>query len=135
VVVLVTLYVGAVRSLSFFVLQTQHHSTEVREANELKVGMAVLLPVIGSVVLVVLFYFLDWISYLLVIVFSLSSFVCVTYALSPFFSTLARRLHLSPEYRFVSKPLCTRAQHTHNTRTHAPGSFRFGRRGCQPRRS
>jgi hypothetical protein len=122
VVVLVTIFVGAVRSLSFFVLQSQHHSTEAREANELKVGMAVLLPVIGSVMLVVLFYFLDWISYLLVVVFSLSSFVSVTYALSPFFAVLARKLHLSPEYRCVSallrgvSALDTRAQHTH---THA----------------
>lgn len=90
------------RSLSFLVVQTQHHTNEVREANELKVHTAVLLPIVGSIMLVALFYFLDQLSILLVIIFSFSSFVSITYALAPAFGLLARKLRLAPDYQYVT---------------------------------
>jgi hypothetical protein len=121
VVVLGTLFVGATRSLSFFVVQAQQHSVEAREANDVKIYMAVLLPVVGSAMLMVLFYFLDQLSLLLVGLFSFSSFVSVTYALSPLFCAIARRLRLAPEYQYALACLHTHA-HTRTrtrTRTHA----------------
>jgi Na+-transporting NADH:ubiquinone oxidoreductase subunit NqrB len=117
VVVLATLFVGAARSLSFLVVQTQQQSPEVREANELKIYMAVLLPVIGSAMLVVLFYFLDQLSVLLVGLFTLSAFVSVTYALSPLCAIIVRWTRLAPEYKYTSS---TTHAHTHtHTSTHA----------------
>ncbi|ELR23636.1 signal peptide peptidase, partial [Acanthamoeba castellanii str. Neff] len=101
VVVLATLFIGAARSLSFLVVQTQQQSPEVREANELKIYMAVLLPVIGSAMLVVLFYFLDQLSVLLVGLFTLSAFVSVTYALSPLCAIIVRWTRLAPEYKVL----------------------------------
>lgn len=106
VVVLCTLYAGAVRSLSFLAVQTQRGAADAREANELKAYTAVLLPVLGSVMLVVLFFYLDWLSTFLVIVFSISSFVSVTYALSPMFDLLASKLRLPPEYQYLTLPQC-----------------------------
>jgi hypothetical protein len=117
VVVLGTLFVGATRSLSFFVAQAQQHSVEAREANDVKIYMAVLLPVVGSAMLMGLFYFLDQLSLLLVGLFSFSSFISVTYALSPLCGAIARRLRLAPEYQYALS--CTRARtHTH-THAHA----------------
>ncbi len=119
VVVLATLFVGAARSLSFLVVQTQHQSPEVREANELKIYMAVLLPVIGSAMLVVLFYFLDQLSVLLVGLFTLSAFVSVTYALSPLCAIIVRWTRLAPEYKYYPSTPHTHTRHAHTTRTHA----------------
>jgi len=99
VVVIFTLFLGAMRSLSFLSFQAQQLSSEDREASEVKLYFAIVMPVLGSAMLLILFYFLDWLSVALVILFSISCFFAVVFFLDPVFTYAARKFQLQPEFR------------------------------------
>lgn len=104
VVVMCTIFYGAVRSLNLFIAQLGHSAgaRQAREAHDMKPYMAVLLPIIGSVMLMVLFFFLDWLGNFLIIVFAISSFISTTYALNPMFDFITQKLRLPSECQFPS---------------------------------
>jgi len=101
VVVIFTLFLGAMRSLSFLSFQAQQLSSEDREASEVKLYFAIVMPVLGSAMLLILFYFLDWLSVALVILFSISCFFAVVFFLDPVFTYAARKFQLQPEFRYA----------------------------------
>ncbi len=103
IVVLITLVIGAVRSLSFFVGSSRVQTTSTnKDSNELKWTTAILMPVLGSVVLLILFWWLEQLKYLLIAVFCFSSFVSLLFIFSPLLDKIARWTNLPPEYRYPS---------------------------------
>lgn len=86
----VTIFIGARRSLSFY--KTAFDGTtaigqamEEASGNEIKIATAILLPVFGSLVLLALFYFLDWLKYVLLVIFTLACFVSILAVFTPFY--------------------------------------------------
>ena len=64
--------------------------------------MALILPAVGSLMLVLLFFFLHILYYFLVGVFSIASCVGVTYVTLPLTELVVRKLNFLPaEWRFA----------------------------------
>lgn len=64
------------------------------EQGFISLRMAIVLPIFGSLVLIILFYFLDWMSYLFVFFIFLSSLFSLTFVLTP---TAERLVARAPE--------------------------------------
>jgi len=62
------------------------------ENNTVKTRTAIIMPIIGSIFLVLLFYFMHWIVYLLLVVMSLSSLSAVSYVAYPFVDKICTRI-------------------------------------------
>eukprot|EP01087_Luapelamoeba_hula_P013868 TRINITY_DN4000_c0_g1_i2.p1 TRINITY_DN4000_c0_g1~~TRINITY_DN4000_c0_g1_i2.p1 ORF type:complete len:393 (+),score=19.05 TRINITY_DN4000_c0_g1_i2:86-1264(+) len=91
----VTLVVGANRALYFWKGTPGSAVAQVVQeasANDMKLWTAVLLPVFGSIMLLALFFFLNWLKYLLLVLFAFAAFTAVIVVLSPLFDLLIAKL-------------------------------------------
>lgn len=84
-IALCTILYGAWNSIHFF---EKIGSTLDIEENPVKIKTAILLPILGSVVLIILFYFLHWIGYFLKAIFTITSLTAVTFVAYPFVDRL-----------------------------------------------
>jgi len=97
-VALCTILYGAYRSLHFPDLFKDQE--EEIEKNSLKVKTAIILPIFGSILLIALFFFLNWLVYLLIILLSFSSLVGVTYAFYPLVNWTLNRFNKNKSFEF-----------------------------------
>lgn len=80
-VAMLTILYGSYRSLSFY--KTFSISDDDKEESNLKTRTAIILPIVGSIFLVVLFYLLNWIYYLLLAILAFASLSGVTFLVYP----------------------------------------------------
>eukprot|EP01087_Luapelamoeba_hula_P013867 TRINITY_DN4000_c0_g1_i1.p1 TRINITY_DN4000_c0_g1~~TRINITY_DN4000_c0_g1_i1.p1 ORF type:complete len:135 (+),score=15.57 TRINITY_DN4000_c0_g1_i1:86-490(+) len=100
----VTLVVGANRALYFWKGTPGSAVAQVVQeasANDMKLWTAVLLPVFGSIMLLALFFFLNWLKYLLLVLFAFAAFTAVIVVLSPLFDLLIAKLGVQTFIRYV----------------------------------
>ncbi|KAL6047978.1 Signal peptide peptidase-like 3, variant 2 [Balamuthia mandrillaris] len=135
------LVIGSLRSLSLYLAQLQmwegrrqrqrkeggdskeHENAEEAEneennSNDLKWQSALLLPLIGSLLLLVLFFFLDMMAPVLSFIFTLSSLFSACFVLYPLVGDLAAFLHLPSHFR--SPQLLTRVTRESHISTSIP---------------
>jgi len=82
---------GCYRSRDFF---TSFKDELQLEESSLKMKTAIALPIIGSVMLVLLFFFMNWLVYLLKALLSFSSLSGVSFVVFPYVGAVVRRLDL-----------------------------------------
>jgi len=90
VIACATIWYGSYRST---VLVLAFFQPEMQEQSEIKMSTAILLPVIGSVMLVLLFWWLHYLFYLLVALLAFSSFTGVIFMVYPWVESLCQRFH------------------------------------------
>ncbi|KAL6077434.1 Signal peptide peptidase [Balamuthia mandrillaris] len=135
------LVIGSLRSLSLYLAQLQmwegrrqrqreeggyskeHENAEEAEneennSNDLKWQSALLLPLIGSLLLLVLFFFLDMMAPVLSFIFTLSSLFSACFVLYPLVGDLAAFLHIPSHFR--SPQLLTRVTRESHISTSIP---------------
>jgi len=62
------------------------------ENNVVKTRTAIIMPIVGSIFLVLLFFFLHWLVYLLIIIMAFSSFTAFAYVVYPFVDKLCTKI-------------------------------------------
>jgi len=97
-----TILYGSRRSNSFFL----HFKDSLElEKSTVKTRTAILMPIIGSIMLVLLFFFLDWMMYLLIVIMSISSLSAFGFIIYPLFDWIFNRfggvLQKSWEVRWI----------------------------------
>jgi MFS family permease len=105
-VVITTIIIGANRSVTFRNSLRKRKDTieegaedNPEDAHVLKWGTAILMPIMGSIMLIILFYFLKWLTYLLIGLFGISSFFAVAFVLAPVLAYVIDKLGLPQECR------------------------------------
>jgi len=68
------------------------------DTSEVKTRTAIIMPIVGSIFLVILFYFLQWIYYLLVAILSFAAFVGMGFVVYPYFEMLTNKLRLMKQW-------------------------------------
>eukprot|EP01119_Soliformovum_irregulare_P019583 TRINITY_DN6232_c0_g1_i1.p1 TRINITY_DN6232_c0_g1~~TRINITY_DN6232_c0_g1_i1.p1 ORF type:complete len:349 (-),score=67.30 TRINITY_DN6232_c0_g1_i1:35-1054(-) len=84
-----TILYGAVRSAAFY---AEFKESLELEQSSVKMWTAIIMPIVGSVFLVLLFYFLDKIVWLLFIIFTCTSTVGATFVAYPFVERIVAKL-------------------------------------------
>jgi len=84
-----TILYGSYRSNDFF---ANFRETLELDNNVVKTRTAIIMPIVGSIFLVLLFFFLNWIYYLLVAIMAFSSLSSFAYFAYPFLDALCNRI-------------------------------------------
>jgi len=83
--------------------ETFAESMEVIEQNSVKTWTAIVLPIIGSLFLVLLFFFLDWLYYLLIALMAFAALIGVSFTFHPLFEWFTKKIKIEKEWsvRFI----------------------------------
>jgi len=103
-----TIYFGSKRSLTFYSLSTAASASSDKDNGEIKVRTAIMLPIIGSIFLLILFYFLNIIYYLILVILSLSSIMAVGFVSYPTWEYFCNRYDIkkSWEVKYIETVNC-----------------------------
>jgi len=96
IVAVSTIWYGSRAGLHVF--ETFSESIEVIEKNSVKTWTAIILPIFGSILLILLFFFLNWLVYLLIALLALSSLIGVSFTFYPLFNRLVQLCKIEREW-------------------------------------
>lgn len=92
----ITIWYGSRRATKL--QETFAESIEVIEQNSVKTWTAIVLPIIGSIFLILLFYFLDWLTYLLIGLMAFAALIGVSFTFQPLFEKITKSISLEKEW-------------------------------------